>query len=231
VDNIGGRGSITDTKCGCYGGAQPSTETCNGIDDDCDGTVDDVEGQTCGCTGNAYGVGSKKETCNGIDDDCNGVIDDVNGGNSISSTACGCYGGSQPTDEICDLIDNNCNGAIDELWPELGADCATGVCSGRYVCSEGKVTCNGNQPEVEICDNKDNNCDGKIDEGCYVGSSIISSCENGMKDDNEQQVDCGGICKPCEQPQIVKPPTAWIGVFIVLVIVIIVVGLLLSFMK
>ena len=48
-------------------GAAPSAETCNTIDDDCDGLVD--EGA---CSGGCGDV----ELCNNLDDDCNGAVDD-----------------------------------------------------------------------------------------------------------------------------------------------------------
>lgn len=75
----------------------PSPETCNGLDDDCDGNADDGLGLGNACT---VGVGAcvatgmlvcdnnggvvcsvsagmpAMETCNGIDDDCDGVVDD-----------------------------------------------------------------------------------------------------------------------------------------------------------
>jgi hypothetical protein len=74
----------------------PQAETCNGVDDDCDGMVDEgnpgggtscATGQlgVCGagttaCTGGAVvcasNVAPASEQCNGYDDDCNGVIDD-----------------------------------------------------------------------------------------------------------------------------------------------------------
>jgi GH25 family lysozyme M1 (1,4-beta-N-acetylmuramidase) len=47
----------------CVPGKQPSNEICNGVDDDCDGQVDE------GC--------APAEVCNGLDDDGNGIADDV----------------------------------------------------------------------------------------------------------------------------------------------------------
>ncbi|MCK6531287.1 hypothetical protein L6R50_28230, partial [Myxococcota bacterium] len=80
----------------CIGEIAPQSETCNGVDDDCDGAIDDSPsgtGATCGQTsvgpcelgtiqcqaGQLSCVGAvnpAQETCNGIDDDCNGVVDD-----------------------------------------------------------------------------------------------------------------------------------------------------------
>ncbi|MCK5019657.1 MAG: hypothetical protein KAS32_21545, partial [Candidatus Peribacteraceae bacterium] len=71
----------------------PTTETCNGIDDDCDGVIDDInsfewvidqiiasggkktpyEVTQCGCF---MGAASSHEICNGVDDNCDGTVDD-----------------------------------------------------------------------------------------------------------------------------------------------------------
>ena len=75
----------TGTVCGAVPGA-PAAESCNGVDDDCDGTVDDGFDQdndgytTCegDCADSSPSVHpGAVEVFNGVDDDCNNVIDDV----------------------------------------------------------------------------------------------------------------------------------------------------------
>jgi hypothetical protein len=64
----------------------PGPETCNGIDDDCDGVLDngDQDGDgsydcvDCNPANPAVHPGAT-ELCNGIDDDCDGIVDDSGG--------------------------------------------------------------------------------------------------------------------------------------------------------
>lgn len=118
----------------------PSTEVCDGQDNDCDGQIDEGLG-TLSC-----GVGACARTVNAC----------VNGAPQT------CTPGT-PTTEVCDGKDNNCNGTVDEGNPGGGASCTTGV---PGACSAGTLTCTGGalvcqpttQSSPEVCDGKDNNC-------------------------------------------------------------------------
>jgi hypothetical protein len=139
----------------CIGSVEPSSETCNGVDDDCDGIIDNINNGTSvletGCQ--CYGGGqSAEESCNGLDDDCDGQIDEGlqrrSGTDvgicqfSISTCVNGMWsepvGGVEPQDETCgNSLDDDCDGTADEgcdtcfnlaLDPgEEGVDCG-GIC-------------------------------------------------------------------------------------------------------
>ncbi len=88
----------------CEGDVLPAAERCNGIDDDCDGAVDEgcscVAGSSRACLTDLAGVGQCKagaQTC----------------GSDGTWTPCG--GAVQPTEETCgDAVDNDCDGKTDE---------------------------------------------------------------------------------------------------------------------
>ncbi len=137
---------------GCIGGVLPKPETCNGIDDDCDGTIDNVPSGGCGC----YGGGQKTdEICNGIDDDCDGVVDNVGDKTSVAATKCGCYNYAYAKGakaEVCNGIDDDCDGIIDNV---KGGDSVASTLCACY---------NDAPPGVESCNGIDEDCDGAMDE-------------------------------------------------------------------
>jgi len=131
-------GDCDDDDPGAYPGAP---ESCNGVDDDCGGTVDegfDGDGDsytTCGADG----------TPGTADDDC----DDAD-----ATT----YPGAP---ELCDGLDNNCNGVVpaDEL--DADGDGQT-ECEGDCDDADGTIF----DGAEELCDGVDNSCDGIIDGYC-----------------------------------------------------------------
>ncbi|MGK0359729.1 MAG: hypothetical protein ACI9U2_002035 [Bradymonadia bacterium] len=84
------------TDAGVEGLCCSTLEACNGVDDDCDGRIDEagVEGLCC----------STPEACNGDDDDCDGQIDEA----GVDGLCCS-------TPETCNGLDDDCDGRTDEF--------------------------------------------------------------------------------------------------------------------
>ncbi|MFS8066025.1 MAG: MopE-related protein, partial [Byssovorax sp.] len=238
-----GQSTCTNGVTTCVGWVGPGAEVCDGLDNNCDGTVDNNVpnlGQSCGinqlpCTPGVSacvngtlvcqgGAQPKPETCNGVDDNCNGVVDEAplsdapaqgqngcwtlpgncctfqnltwcpppggscndngtlappcNKGSLACSGATGwvCQNPKGPAAETCDGIDNNCNGTIDDgNLPQVGQPCGItqGEClQGALACNTGVLDCVGDvPPSPELCDGKDNDCDGTIDNGIAAGGA------------------------------------------------------------
>lgn len=134
-----------DCNAATGGGAtQGTSEICDNVDNDCDGSTDESLSQGCGfgicsggvqsCSSGSWGTCSTSglatsEMCNSLDDDCDGTVDEslsqqcgtdegacVVGTQSCSAGAWGTCGGTYvgPTNETCNGIDDNCNGITDE---------------------------------------------------------------------------------------------------------------------
>ncbi len=163
-----GKTQCQDAVVVCQG-QKPGPEACNGMDDNCDGQVDEPGALGCAIyylDADGDGYGGTQEQCF-----CAGQEGWVSNRQDCDDT----HSGVNPVQvEICDGVDTDCDGQVDDGCDEDG----DGYCGKvavvwgeGYVCGHPELDCLDINPGVhpgaeEWCNALDDDCDTAVDEEC-----------------------------------------------------------------
>jgi hypothetical protein len=153
-----------------------AAESCDGLDNDCDGARDeggyldlDQDGYPgCGgdCNDNNPAIHpNEPEACNDIDDDCDASVDegfaDADGDGYVTCLDCNDANPAvnPAATEVCNGIDDDCDHVVDDGGIDNDGDTFT-LCEGD--CNDSASTVHPGA--VETCDGLDNDCNSVVDD-------------------------------------------------------------------
>ena len=160
-----------------------AVEVCDGVDEDCDGLVDNDAADATTWYGDSDGDGYGGSQY--VVASCDVLVGYVTNATDCDDVDAATYPGAS---EICDLIDNDCDGAVDEgvgytWYADADGDgygdptaSTTEACSAPPGHTANSDDCDdanaqANPGSYEICDSVDNDCDGDVDEAGALGAS------------------------------------------------------------
>ncbi|MBM4390748.1 MAG: putative metal-binding motif-containing protein [Deltaproteobacteria bacterium] len=150
-----------------------NAESCDEVDNNCNGAVDEGAASTFYPDADADGFGDSAAAVEA----CSMPEGTVENGDDCDDTTSSAYPGA---DEVCDEVDNDCNGTVDDAVQttyyvdkdgdgygsasvtDLACAVPTGYAENADDCNDGASAINPGA--TEVCDTRDNDCDGAVDE-------------------------------------------------------------------
>lgn len=194
-------GQVVDS---CVAGTPATADaSCDLIDDDCDGAVDeDYVTVATSCGVGACGAEGATSCVLGQ------VVD-------------GCTPGTPAVaDATCDARDDDCDGAFDEDYASTATSCGVGACAatGATSCLDGQVVdgcvVGAPAPLDATCDAVDDDCDGAVDEDfvpacagtvgqtCSGGSIVSTDCSDANLCNGAETCSGAAQCQPGLPPEL-----------------------------
>ncbi|MCP4920103.1 MAG: hypothetical protein GY913_24640 [Proteobacteria bacterium] len=184
------------------------TESCDDVDEDCDGDIDEgaTDGDTWYADTDSDGYGDASTTTESCGQPTGYVSDDTDCDDTDGEISPG-------EDELCDTVDNDCDGDVDEdsaidadtWYADTDTDSYGDATSTQDACSQpsGYVSddtdCDDTDSDSypgadETCDSADNDCDGDVDEDATDATTWYAD------DDGDTYGDASSTQDACSQP-------------------------------